>query len=64
MAVSWLSVISSCKYVQRRQKIFKGSVEKLTHFVVENLNYLFYFFDFNVPFPLKIGGTKDFIGKM
>ena len=50
--------------MQRRQKIFKGSVEKLTHFVVENLNYLLYFFHVNVPFPIKIGGTKDFIGKM
>ena len=39
-------------------------METLAHFVVENLNYLFYFFDFNVPFPIKIGGTKDFIGRM
>ena len=50
--------------MHHRQKIFKDFLEKLTHFVVENSNDLFYFLDFIVPFQVAIGQSKAFMGRL
>ena len=60
-------MLVNCKFLSKcsRQKNFQDTLEKLTHFVVENFNDLFWFLDFiNVLFQITLGGGNVFVERM
>ena len=50
--------------LQHRQKNFLGSLEKLTHFSVENFYDRFQFLDFIVAFQVTVEESKTFMERM